>query len=161
MAGGFRKYELPFILKTLSILNINNHDVHKTAYETGIDTKTINRWMKRYGVEYKERIQALMTARAAVDMSESMELYRQSATTEIEKVKEMIISQMKAVVPRTRSLSQLSQAYKTLHECINGIKDGSIPENKSFMAIFNMQINAMKGKMEDETKDIDYEPTDD
>jgi GTP1/Obg family GTP-binding protein len=102
-----------------------------------------------------------MTARAAVDMSESMELYRQSATTEIEKVKEMIISQMKAVVPRTRSLSQLSQAYKTLHECINGIKDGSIPENKSFMAIFNMQINAMKGKMEDETKDIDYEPTDD
>ena len=161
MAGGYKKYDLPFILKTLSLLNLNDHDVHKTAHDTGIYYQTITRWAQRYGVEYKAQIQTLMTAKAAVDVSETVEICRQSATSEIEIVKEMILTKMKEVIPQTRNLGQLSQAYKVLHDCINGIQDGSVPEDKSFLAIFNMQINAMKGNLDEPTKDIDYESTDD
>jgi len=160
MAGGFKKYDLPFILKTLSILNMNDYDVQKTAIATGVFHNTIKRWASRYSTEYKQQIQELMTGKAAVDMSQSMQLYREEAKSEIDKVKDMIISKMKEIIPKTRSLDQLSRAYKIMHECTTGIDDGAT-QDKSYLQIINMQINAMQGKLEEQTKDTEYEPTDD
>lgn len=161
MARGYKKYELSFILETLSVLILNNNDVRKTSIETNVHEDTIERWIKQYSIEYKEQIQALMTSRAAVDVSQSMQQYRESAVSEIEKVKDMIVMRMKDIVPKTRNLDQLSRSYKIIHDCINGVKDGGATEDKSFLTIFNMQINGMQGRLEEPTKDIEYEPTDD
>jgi len=157
--GGYRIYDLPFILQTLSALILNDNDMQKTAVEADVSVDSISRWVKKYSVEYKEQIHALSVGRSSVDVSDTMELYRESTTSEIEKVKDMIIMRMKDVVPKTKNLDQLSRAYKIIHDCINGIQDGSIPNDKSFMQIFNMQINGMQKENIEETKDIDYEPT--
>ena len=160
MAKGFRKYDMPFILSVLDALYQNNDDVNKTSLQIGVHRETIMRWAEKHGNDYNAQRQLRAIDKAFVQASPSMDRLREDAVTDIETVKEMILKKMKEVIPHTKNLDQLSRAYKTLYECINGIKDGDLPEDKSFLQIINLQINGMKGKIEGETKDIEYEPTD-
>lgn len=161
MARGFRKYDMPFIMSVLDALYQNSNDVNKTSLQMEVHRETIMRWSEKHGAAYNAQRQLQTIDNAIIQTSPSMERLREDAATNLESVKEMILIRMKEIIPGTKNLDQLSRAYKTLYECINGIKDGDLPEDKSFLQIINLQINGMKGQIEGETKDIEYESTND
>ena len=113
--------------------------------------------VKKYWESNKALAQKSSIKTIAHKVSPAMEEYREFTTTEIESVKQLIINQMVKVIPHTRSLDQLSRAYKTLYDCVKDIKQDNT-KDKSYLQIMTMQINAMNGNL-DGPKDIDYEPT--
>ena len=157
--GGYRKYDMDFIFQTLKLLAFNDYNIIETSKTTGIYRNTIRRWREEYEDKYRDAIQESSTMIHAANVSPAMQEYREVVSTDIETVKELIMTQMVKVIPETRNLDQLSRAYKILYECINDIKQDNT-KDKSYLQIITMQINAMNGKLE-KSNDIDYEQTDD
>lgn len=150
---------MDFIFQTLKLLAFNDYNIIETSKTTGIYRNTIRRWREEYEDKYRDAIQESSTMIHAVNVSPAMQEYRGVVSTDIETVKELIMTQMVKVIPETRNLDQLSRAYKILYECINDIKQDNT-KDKSYLQIITMQINAMNGKLE-KSNDIDYEQTDD
>jgi len=158
--GGFIKYDIEFIIQTLKCLAKNSYNLCKTGRETGVHADTIGRWREKYEDIYRDKILETKIVQIAKSVSPDIEEDRESVATDIQNVKDMIISRMAVLVPVATNLDQLSRAYKILYECVNDVKNGNARDEKSYLQIINMQINAMAGNLE-ETKDTDYEQADD
>lgn len=161
MAGGFRKYDMTFILKVLNTLSVNNYNIQATSKKMGVDWATINRWNIKYGNKLRDKITESKIMTAAVDVSPEIEGYRQSLTESIEKVKELIITRMSDVIPNARNLDHLARAYKILCEIpTTGTGGKENPKVHNYLQFIQMQIDGMQGNLE-QINDSDYEQTDD
>jgi hypothetical protein len=128
----------------LDIFQTNNFDYKKTVEETGLDQRTIKKWVNKKFIDRRaeERL-----VRIADKQDEPLEVKKERFEKAAADAKEYILEEIIRIIPLARNLDVLSRALLRVHETTQaevGDPDDQPTEATNILAMVTNQIIHLK-----------------